>query len=110
MGTQSGDSNSQIMAALAYLGILVLIPYLMKPANEFAAFHVKQGIRLFLAEVATTIAAMVLGGVLQFAPALWLVSGLALNLLWIGWFILSIVGIVNVVQKKKVPLPLIGKA
>ena len=36
------------LAWLSYLGILFLVPLLVKPKNEFCKFHVKQGIVIFI--------------------------------------------------------------
>ena len=36
------------LAWLSYLGILFLVPLLVKPENEFCKFHVKQGIVIFI--------------------------------------------------------------
>jgi len=85
------------MAVLAYIGILVIIPYLMAKDVPFVKFHIKQGVVLAIIEI-----------------ILWLISGM----FWGLWFIiqliqlvlliLSIIGIVNVVQNKEKELPIVG--
>ena len=41
-------SNDTLMGVLAYIGILCLIPLLAAKDSEFAQFHAKQGLNLFL--------------------------------------------------------------
>ena len=43
--------NSRMIAVLAYLGILVVVPFLMERKTEFIRYHVGQGITLFMLEV-----------------------------------------------------------
>ena len=108
--TKSNDtSNDTLMGVLAYIGILCLIPLLAAKDSEFAQFHAKQGLNLFLLEVGVAVLSWVLGfmsivGGLAFlglmTMAIWLVQ--------IGFFVLSIIGIVNALNGKKEPLPIIG--
>jgi uncharacterized membrane protein len=78
--------------------ILSLVPLLACKDNAFAQFHARQGLILFIAEVATMLIAWI--------PFLgWFVGMIA----WIIWVVLSIIGIVNVLNGKQVPLPIIGK-
>lgn len=42
---------NKIMAALSYLGVLVLIPLLTKKDSQFVQAHVKQGLVLFIIDV-----------------------------------------------------------
>ncbi|MBN1872214.1 MAG: hypothetical protein JW800_06555 [Candidatus Omnitrophica bacterium] len=43
--------EGKIFAVIAYIGILCLLPLLLKKENKFALFHGKQGLVLFLGEV-----------------------------------------------------------
>jgi len=86
------------MAFISYIGVLCLIPILMKEKDEFVKFHAKQGLVLFIGEVATWI-------VFGIVPFLWFLT----NLLGLFWLVLSVVGIVNVVKKEKKEVPLVGK-
>ena len=45
-------TEGKIFALLSYLGILCLVPLLFKKENKFALFHGKQGLVIFLGEVA----------------------------------------------------------
>ena len=41
-------SNNKVLAALSYLSILFLLPFIFCPEDEFAKFHAKQGLALFV--------------------------------------------------------------
>ncbi len=89
-----------LMGVLCYLGPLVIIPYMTALDNPFVKFHVKQGIILFGLEV-----------IFYIVGTMFLFSGFypIIMLLNLGTLILTIIGIVNVVGKKEVALPLIGQ-
>jgi len=93
---KQGDKN--LIAILSYFGILFLIPMLAVKDSPFVKFHVKQGLVLFIAEIATTL--------ITWIPILGWIAG---PILYIIWFIFSIVGIVNVLGGKQTLLPVIGK-
>jgi len=96
--TSTKKKEKDLTPVLSYLSILFLIPLLLCKDNAFAQFHAKQGLVLFIAEVATMLIALI--------PILgWLVGFIA----WIIWIILSLIGIMNVLGNKQVPLPIIGK-
>lgn len=85
------------IAALSYIGILVLVPLLAVKDDEFVKFHTKQGLVLFIAEIATM--------TISWLPIIGWIFGFFLGILWL---ILSIMGILNVLAGKKKPLPVIG--
>ncbi len=102
----ANNSNDTLMGILAYLGILCLVPLLAAKDDAFAQYHAKQGVNLLLLEVVL----MVLQWVVGFGG---LFIGLGFiffifPLVWLGILVLSILGIVNVVNHKMEPLPLIG--
>ena len=93
---KKGEKN--LTAILSYFGILFIIPLLVCKDDAFAQFHAKQGLVLFIAEIATMFIAWI--------PIIgWLVGFIA----WILWVILSLMGIINVLGGKQTPLPIIGK-
>jgi len=94
----NNQNNNMVMGVLAYLGVLVIIPYLINKDSSFVKFHVKQGLVLFGIEVIV----WVLGYMV--AP-FWIL----LRIVNLGVLVLSIIGIVNVVQGKEKVLPLVGK-
>jgi len=92
---KSGDKN--MIAIFSYIGILFLVPLLAAKDSPFAQFHAKQGLVLFIAEIATMLIAWI--------PIIgWLIGFIA----WIIWLVLSIIGIINVVSGKQKPLPIVG--
>jgi uncharacterized membrane protein len=92
-----GD-NKTLMGALAYLGPLVIIPYLTAKDDAFVKFHIKQGLVLLVIEAIIWILGM---WVWMLWPILQLVN--------LATIILAILGIVNVVNKKQQELPVVGK-
>lgn len=88
--------ENKVFAALSYLGILVLIPLLVKKDSKFAMEHAKQGLVLFIIE-------MILW-VVNFIPVLgqilWVVVGIALC-------IVSLMGLIYALQGKFWKIPLV---
>lgn len=95
----SHDKNVA-MAVLAYLSILVLVPYLTAKNDPFVHFHVKQGATLFGIEVLVWIVT----SFLWFIRPIWLLAELVDLVL----LVLVILGIVNAVKGEQKPLPLVG--
>lgn len=90
--------NSMLMGVLAYISILILVPFLMAKENAFVKFHIKQGLVLVVIGLVSYVVNIMM-------PALFPLVAL-INL---ATLILSIIGIVNVIQKKEVELPLVGQ-
>lgn len=86
--------ENKVIAALSYLWLLFLIPMLTKKDSPFAMYHAKQGLVFF---IFSTIV-----GFIVWIP----IVGWALG---IFSFVLFIIGIMNALGGKSVPLPLIGK-
>lgn len=89
MNPQSGNKDDKTIAVLSYLGILCLIPLLLKKDSEFVKFHAKQGLVLLI------------GWFLVWIPFLGWILGIVL-------LVLSIMGIINVLNSKREKLPIIG--
>ena len=97
MAESKGVQDGKIFAVLSYLWILCFIPLLLKKDNKFAVFHAKQGLVLFIAEI-----------------ALWIVRIVPI----LGWFIsivgsllcgiLALVGIVQALMGKYWKMPILG--
>lgn len=93
----AAPSKNTLMAALAYVGPLIIVSYIVAKDDPFVKFHIKQGLVLFVVEV-----------------ALWVV-GMMMYMLWpliqvvnLAVIVFSIIGIVNSVQGNEKELPLIG--
>lgn len=90
-------ANNTLMGILSYIGPLVIIPFLTSKEDPFVSFHIKQGIVLFVIELAVWVLGM-------FMWPFWMIASL-INL---GTFVLSVVGIINVTQGKQKELPIVG--
>ena len=89
--------EGKIFAMLAYLWILCLVPLLLKKENKFALFHAKQGLVLFICEIALWIIGII--------PILgWIIS--ILGSLICG--ILSLIGIIQTLAGNYWKMPLLG--
>ncbi len=93
----TGGQHNMLMAVLSYLGPLVIVSYVMAKNDPFVKFHIKQGLVLFIIEIAIAVLGMIM-------PGLYMIISLA-NL---ATLVLSILGIINAVQKKETPLPVVG--
>ena len=100
----SDIEQNKVMAILAYLSWLVLIPLFAAKESRFARFHCNQGIVLAIVEI-----------------VIWVAFGILGNLPLIGWiftvlewlislvcFAMAIIGIIHAVNGKAKELPFIG--
>jgi uncharacterized membrane protein len=94
-GTDDIEKNKGI-AAITY--ILFFLPYLVAPQSKFAMYHANQSLILLIVSV-------VGGTVLGIIP---LLGWALLPLFWIATFVLWLIGIINALNGKMKPLPLIG--
>jgi uncharacterized membrane protein len=94
---QADINSNKVMAILAYLGILVLIPLFAAKDSKFARFHTNQGLLLLLVAI--------LCGVISRIPVIGFIGSI------LGFIsgIFAIIGIVYAIQGKAKELPLIGK-
>lgn len=98
MDPQNTASGNTVMGVLAYIGPLVIVSYLAAKDDPFVKFHVKQGLVLFVIEIAVWFLGML------FWP-LWFLR----TIINLATLVLSIIGIVNVVNGKQTPLPIVGE-
>jgi uncharacterized membrane protein len=91
------ERSGNLYAVLSYIWVLCLIPLLLKKDDEFAFFHAKQGLVLFIAEVAFSMISII--------PILGWVVG-PLGMLICG--ILALIGIIQVLMGNKWKMPVIG--
>lgn len=86
--------DNRVLAAVGYVWILCLIPLFLKRNSQYAQFHAKQGLVLFIAEIVG-----------------WLVFWIPL----IGWIlyvyviVMAVLGIMNALQGKYWEMPFLGK-
>jgi len=97
-GASEESKHDIVMGILAYLGILVIIPYLAKKDDKFVKFHIKQGLVLFAIEVIVWLISFVIW-------RLWPIY----DIINLALFVLAIMGIINVAHGKEKELPIVGK-
>lgn len=100
------SSDRTIMLILSYLGILSLIPFLMKKDDPEVMWHSRQGVALFGAEVIWIIFQVAIG-FLHIGP-LACISGIVGCIVWIGFLAISIVCIIKAVNGQRFRIPVIG--
>ncbi len=91
-------NQNKVMAALAYLGPLVIVSYLIAKDDSFVKFHIKQALVLLVIEVIVWFVGM----------ALWVLWPL-IDLVNLATLILAIIGIINVSKGEEKELPFVGK-
>ena len=93
----SDISANKVMAILAYIGILVLIPLFAAKESKFARFHTNQGLILFICNVVIYFISLIPG----LKAIGWILSVAAL--------VFAIIGIIGAAKGETKELPLIGK-
>src|SRR3990167_7975590 len=88
--------EGKFFAAVGYLSPLCFVPLLLKKGNRFAQFHGKQGLVLFILEVAASI--------LKAVPAL---GDLIFTVAFVVFGILSVIGVVKVLMGEYWEMPVV---
>ncbi|MBQ2774915.1 MAG: zinc-ribbon domain-containing protein [Clostridia bacterium] len=104
---QEDIDKNKVMAILAYLSWLVLIPLLAAKDSKFARFHTNQGLVLAIAEVIWGVAYSIVSAILG-AIHLGFIASI-LGLVSILFLVLTIIGIINAANGKAKELPVVGK-
>lgn len=98
VGVDPADADAnKLMAILAYLGILVLIPLFAAKDSKFARFHTNQGLILFICSVVI----FCIGKIPGLGAIAWILD--------VAVVILAIIGIINAAKGNAKELPLLGK-
>lgn len=103
--------NGKTCAILAYIlvGIIWYFADEKMKKDDFARFHVKQGLFLLIVSIAISIIIMLFTGILSFIPLIgWIFSAFLGLIVYIALFVLWLLGIINAVQGKKKEVPIIG--
>lgn len=115
--------NNKGMAIISYLGPLCIIPFLVTKESKYAKYHAKQGLNLFIIELAFSIVSYFLKSLVQIpkmcsflgefqmecgSSTPWWLS-LPLSLVELILAVISLIGIVYACQGKAKELPLVGK-
>lgn len=82
------------VAALSYLWLLCLVPFVLRRGNAYVHYHAKQGVALLAVEL--------VGSALLVVPYLnWLVA--------VGLLAMVAIGLANALTGRAAPLPVIGR-
>ena len=93
--TKEDVSDGKMYALLAYLSIFCIVPLILKKNNAFVLSHGRQGLVLFVAEVATLVISIIVPWV--FRPLLFILFGFSF------W------GMVVAIRGQFVELPIIAR-
>lgn len=86
---------------ISIIGVVIVLAT-KKDRGNLSIYHAKQGLALFILEIIVS----VIWAILAWIPFIgWLIG----YLLWLGLLVLAIMGIINAVNNKMSPLPLIGQ-
>src|SRR3990167_5938968 len=95
--TQDTDiADGKFFAAIGYIAILCFVPLFLKRDNKFAQFHGRQGLVLFILELAAAMLVVV--------PV---VGEVIFRLAWFVFSVFSLAGIVKVLMNEYWEMPVI---
>lgn len=95
MPTDNKDiEDNKVIAAIGYIWILCLVPLFLKRNSQFAQFHAKQGLALFILEL--------IGWLIFWIPLIGF-------LLYIAVILFAVMGIIFALQGKYWEMPVLGK-
>ncbi len=90
--------DGKFFALIGYISVLCLVPLILKKDNKFAVFHGKQGLVIFILEVAAAI--------LKSIPA---IGEVVFSLAFVVLGILSLIGIIKVLMNEYWEMPYISQ-
>lgn len=88
--------DAKFFAAVGYLNVLCFVPLMLKKGNKFAQFHGKQGLVLFILEIAACI--------LKWVPVL---GDLVFTVAIVIFGILSLIGVMKVLMGEYWEMPVV---
>lgn len=96
--TVSEGKTAAIISYITFIGLL--IAYIMNSSkqNSFTQFHIGQSVRVVVLSIANSVLAWLLPNSLSIVT----------SIIGLGILVLAILGIVNAINGKTTPLPIIG--
>jgi uncharacterized membrane protein len=105
--TEADVQDGKLMAILAY--IIFLIPLIAARDKKYAMYHTEQALVLLIAWVVIYIAFTIVSIIIsKISTALSCGLGIVSILIWVGYLVLWIMGLINAAQGKIKELPIIG--
>ena len=89
---------ARILGAVSYLGILSLIPIVLRTKNDYTRFHARQGLLLFISEIIFTL--------------IWVIPFIGWVIGFLGWvfcFIFSVIGLVRALRGQRWRIPVLHR-
>ncbi len=87
---------ARFLGLISYLGILCVIPIILKSKSGFIRFHARQGLVLFIAEIVFTL--------------IWIIPFIGWFIGFIGWiicFVFSLTGLVKAIAGQEWKMPVL---
>lgn len=101
-------AQNKVMAILAYFGLLVLVPIFCAKDSKYARFHANQGLALLVCEAGYSVAYGIIRNILLgISSHLSFITSI-LSLVYIAFFVLWLLGVINAAGGKAKKLPVIG--
>ena len=104
------ELDTRVFAALSYLSVLFVVPWIAKREDKFVMFHVRQGAMLFIAEIVAIVLLTLLGGFLNslFSFGTYTFMKLLNNLAWLFFAVVSGVGVYFAVKGVEKSIPVLS--
>jgi uncharacterized membrane protein len=104
------ESSDRWLAAIGYISILCLIPYFVARERKYVLWHGKQGLLLFICEVAGAFFLWMLDSTIGLIPFLGiLVVALVQLAFMLLALALSVLGFIRAIAGERLPLPWLGR-
>ncbi len=104
---EDADKN-KIFGILAYVGFLCIIPIIAAKDSPFGKYHANQGLVLFLLEIVIWLVLVGVNIIVAMLPGALGFISVIFSALWLAPLVLLVMGILNALFGKCVPLPVIG--
>lgn len=101
------ELDARVFAALSYISILFLVPWVVKKDDKFVNFHIRQGAALFIAEAVIW---FILWTIESFLTAVIdikaiIVMTVLYKLMWVGFAALSVWGAYFAIKGREKTIP-----